>query len=335
MSLDSKRFSELADDGSAEARAGRMLRGAREALRGPTAQELSQVQREIEGELAVPTRWARLAPVFGLVLLVAASAAATSFGVYGLPTLREEPLVVPPQVPEALPSEAARRLPPLPEPLPEKVEAPPAVAATPTAAPRVALGKPASVEPRVEEPKPAEPDPFVGIAPPPLALPSESALGAESRVLAGALHQLRDQKDPAAALSTLDELRAQHPTGALLEEASAARIEALVALRRGDDALRELGQLTPKLPRGSVRRAQLLLLQGELLSGGGRFGEALPLFDELVAGGGATLERALFGRATARSRVGDLAGCRADLLRYLELFPQGAFAARARAELSR
>ncbi|MGC4118994.1 MAG: hypothetical protein QM765_31380 [Myxococcales bacterium] len=125
-------------------------------------------------------------------------------------------------------------------------------------------------------------------------------------------------------LSTI--LKTRHPSGALEEEASAARIEALVALHRSGEALVELDGLTPKLPKGSVRRAQLVLLQGELSSEVGRFAEALPLFDELVTGGGATLERALFGRATARSRVGDLAGCRADLLRYLDLFPQGAFA---------
>jgi len=114
-----------------------------------------------------------------------------------------------------------------------------------------------------------------------------------------------------------------------------ARIDALVSLGRNQDALGELDRLTPRVAPGSVRRAQLLLLRGELLAGAGRFAEALPCFDDLVAGGGSTLERALFGRATARSRVGDLPGSRADLQRYLELFPQGPFAERARAELGR
>ncbi len=347
MSADSKRFSEAVDDGSAQGRAGRMLRSARETLSGPPAADLGRLQRQLEREVAAPPRWVRLAPVFAVVLLVAASAAATTIGVYVLPALREELLVIPPPVPEPeeAPAKEPRRLPLPPPPPPvadeldpegseapgedrEEVKVESQVRAPPTGehAARVA-----AVRPR-DEPEPPR---FEGIAPPPPALPSESALAAESRQLAAALRLLRDQEDPAMALVALNELRARYPSGALEEETTAATIEALVALRRSDEALRELGRLVPMLPPGSVRRAQLALLQGELLAGAGRFEEALPLFDELVAGGGAALERALFGRATARSRVGDLAGCRADLLRYLELFPQGSFAARAHAELSR
>jgi hypothetical protein len=86
------------------------------------------------------------------------------------------------------------------------------------------------------------------------------------------------------------------------------------------------------------------VLRGELRAAVGRWREALGDFDVVLRGhaeeeaeiGAATdlklhdrLERALWGRALARSRLGNDAGARADLRECLRRFPRGRFASEA------
>jgi hypothetical protein len=61
--------------------------------------------------------------------------------------------------------------------------------------------------------------------------------------------------------------------------------------------------------------------------------QALGDFDRALATGlpQGLEERALFGRAASRLKVGDEAGGRADLASYLAKYPNGRFAAQARA----
>jgi len=139
----------------------------------------------------------------------------------------------------------------------------------------------------------------------------------------------------------LDEYVARFPSGSLLPEATRLRTEALLALGHKPAALAELNR--EPVP-GTAGGEESRLVRGELHAAAGRWQEALEDFDAVV---GARLaheptarpstsvrlrerfERALWGRASARSHLGDDAGARADLNECLRRFPQGRFAAQA------
>ncbi len=124
----------------------------------------------------------------------------------------------------------------------------------------------------------------------------------------------------------------------LAPAATRLRTEALLRLGRKTEALAELDRQSPGgLPDGDERR----LLRGELRAKAGRWRAALEDFDAVVQAASAAaarpdgaadpkasdrLERALWGRAAARGRLGDEAGARADLRAYLGRFPHGRFA---------
>lgn len=167
----------------------------------------------------------------------------------------------------------------------------------------------------------------------PAATPSEDPVVAESRLLASALQDLRQHRDPQAALGVLDEYERRFPSGALAPEATAARIDALLALGRRAQALQRLeASSLDRLPRGAELRA----LRGELRAGRGELGGALDDFSVVLATKGApagVVERALYGRGSCRARLGDVAGARADLGEYLRRFPSGSFAEPARRAL--
>ncbi len=167
---------------------------------------------------------------------------------------------------------------------------------------------------------------------PPLALPpNPSALAQESRLLAGAIHKLRQEHDPGQALAMLDEHRARFEAkGALEPEAKVTRIEALLRLGQHDQALRLLDGLA--LTRASVGR-EMLVARAELRAEKGRCGAALNDFNSLLAAEmppDLVTERALYGRATCRAQMGDGPGARSDLEQYLARFPTGRFADHAR-----
>jgi hypothetical protein len=179
-------------------------------------------------------------------------------------------------------------------------------------------------------------EPAVATAPPPeAAVPS--ALHEEAAILSAALRRLREANDAPGALTLLDEHdRRFGDAAALAEESRHTRIEAW--LQRGDraQALAALDALTLRpWGRGRALRAARADLRAEA----GRCQDALVDFEALLAGDAAAndavAERALFGRASCRARRGDVAASRADLQRYLERFPNGTYAARARAALAR
>src|SRR5260370_34396737 len=191
--------------------------------------------------------------------------------------------------------------------------------------------------PVVVSPRPvvATPSPSPLSSPPPaLEPPPPTGAGAEAGILRAALAALHREKDPAAALALLDQYDARYPKGTLRGEATLARARSLRELGRDDELLRLLERVSFA---GVPRAAELRVLRGELRMTRGRFAEALDDFEAtLVAGGPDTIvERALFGRASCRLRLGDADGARADLRRYLERFPASPRAAEVRASLAR
>jgi tetratricopeptide (TPR) repeat protein len=119
------------------------------------------------------------------------------------------------------------------------------------------------------------------------------------------------------------------------------RAEALLQIGRKGEALAELDQMSlGQMPNSDER----YVVRGELRAAVGRWREALGDFDVVLRGhtgeeaeiGVVTdmklldrFERALWGRALVRSRLGDDAGARADLQACLRRFPHGRFASEA------
>ena len=164
-------------------------------------------------------------------------------------------------------------------------------------------------------------------SPPPVVDP-EGSLGAESRLLASALHHLRKNRDPKAALVALDRYDAEFAHGTLARESRAARIEALLVSDRKREVL---AMLDGPRDLGS----DLLVLRGELRLEAGRVADAARDFDAALLGKRDAIEaRALYGRAACRIRLGDRSGARRDLDDYLARFPAGKRADDARAALA-
>ena len=148
-------------------------------------------------------------------------------------------------------------------------------------------------------------------------------------MLGRALRSLRNDHDPVAALDILARHAALFPQSPLVSERAVLEVEALLALGRRDEALVRLdGMSLDNTPRSAER----YVVRGELRSRAQRWREAGADFDRVVAGGRGTpawQERALWGRAVARTHAGDQAGARADLQLYLQRYPTGRFAAEA------
>jgi hypothetical protein len=174
------------------------------------------------------------------------------------------------------------------------------------------------------------PPPEVPVAPAP-----PSPIAVEQALLGDILKSLRKQHDPRAALGMLEDHAKRFPGTVLAPEAAMLRAEALLGLGRNAEALAELDHLSlASMPNQDER----LVLRGELRAAAGRWREAredfeTPLSAQISAGTDAksrdAKERALWGRASARSHLGDEAGARADLALYLRVFPSGRFATQA------
>lgn len=188
------------------------------------------------------------------------------------------------------------------------------------AAVRVAILK-VPTPPAPSEPPPSAPEPVV-----------PSAIAVEQALLGQAMRMLRDGHDARTALSLLAEHGERFPKGAFHAEETMLRIEALLALGQRDEALAVLD----RAPLASLpNRDEQLVVRGELRAANRRWREAKQDFDEALKTSGLPAasaknrdiqERALWGRASARSRLGDQAGARADLDLYLRHFPGGRFA---------
>jgi hypothetical protein len=149
----------------------------------------------------------------------------------------------------------------------------------------------------------------------------------EERLLAAALRSLRTQGDARSALAALDEYSLRYPEGRLSVEARVVRADALTALHRTDEALRALDGLDLAQTPGGLERG---VQRGELRASAGRWQEAQADFDWVLAHArthdGGVAERALWGRAGSRLRLGDPAGARTDAGEYVRRFPNGRFA---------
>jgi hypothetical protein len=203
------------------------------------------------------------------------------------------------------------------------------LAASVEPAPRASRARPAAVEP--------PPLPAPDLAPPAATpAPAPSAIAEEAALVGAALRRLREHGDAAGALALLDEHDSRFSrASALTDEARTTRVEAL--LRLGEHG-RALALLDEHTPRPSGRGRELLVARGELRAAVGRCREAVADFDALLGDDTASdgvAERALYGRAACRARLGAGDGARADLEAYVTRFPAGQFAARARAALAR
>ena len=203
------------------------------------------------------------------------------------------------------------------------VAAPAPAAIEPPPQPRVPLGaRPVRAAPRTPPTTVAIGDPATppslgpAIAPPPLAPATEGAVVAE------ALRALRSGGDARGALAALDRCDRQFPAGTLRREATLARAEALLALRRPTEALAALDPL--ELQAGLADR-RATLLRGELRAGASRCAQAETDFTLVLAAGAddESAARALYGRGACRLARGDTPGARADFQAYTTRFPSG------------
>jgi hypothetical protein len=212
-----------------------------------------------------------------------------------------------PSVSAARPAPAARQSSPSPSPSPTLLPAPPAAP--------------------LAQPTPA------AIVPPPTVVPSPppTVLAYETRLLGQAVSRLRQRRDASGALVALDIYQSQFPNGNLHHEADVARVDALLMLGRDHDALAMLQTLRLQ-PQG--RDQELRVIRGELTASTS-CSHAVADFDRVLAQGApiGLTERALYGRAVCRTRLGDASGASRDLAEYLDRFPSGRFAAEARRNL--
>jgi hypothetical protein len=148
----------------------------------------------------------------------------------------------------------------------------------------------------------------------------EETSGAQgtAKYLSEAIHALRVGQSPGTALFLLDRHATQLGKSAFAHEAMLLRVEAMLALHRGDEVLRLLdgADLT------DVAASRFLLItRGELRSSANRCAEGLGDFDLVLAKSRHADRQALFGRALCRKKLGDSAGARADVERYRREFP--------------
>lgn len=314
---------------------GRMFRNARE-LPDEELLTLRWRLRTSQRLRAIRTRvFLRVALVVGIAFCVGGVVGAVVSPFWA----RKGPVVVVSPTPAAAPT--ARRgkarpvtalpaTPALPEPVLEEtapvVEEPKPVPA------RAKYRSAVRVAVRNESIPPPAPGDAPEMAPPPT---SPSAIAVEQALLGQAVKMLRDSHDARAALALLAQHAERFPDGALASEATMLRIEALLALGRQGEALSVLD----RVPLASLpNRDEQFVVRGELRAANRRWREAEQDFNETLRARGLPAarakardiqERALWGRAAARSRLGDQAGARADLDLYLRHFPGGRFAGSA------
>jgi hypothetical protein len=287
---------------------GRWFSAVPPATRLDHAMLLRVAQRLDAGGRGGRAKWRASVLVFACVGL--AGGAAATWGISRIPERRMlNPLGTPTVTASARPSPPVHR----------NSASLPAPAPTPSAAPNAApdatsspLERPASARAPSAEPAPS----------------AESELSRESQALERALTALRRERDPARALTLLERYAAEFPAGVLRLEADMARVDSHLALGQRPAAL----AILDRLPLERVGRGlELRVVRAELYAERDCVRANRDFDLVLSANPPASLEeRALFGRATCRSRLGDAQGARADLERYLQRFPDGRFAAVAR-----
>jgi tetratricopeptide (TPR) repeat protein len=179
---------------------------------------------------------------------------------------------------------------------------------------------------------------WVEPSPPPAGggLAAGSTLGTEAALLGEAI-KAREAGKPADALSALSAYDRQFPTGELKSEAFLARIDALLDLGRGADALALLDRLEPPEFAALPRSNEVRVIRGELLAGVGRCHDALEAFGSALLGKltAPAEERAMYGRTLCQSRLGQTDKAHAEGEAYLRRFPIGRHADTVRGLLGR
>jgi len=187
----------------------------------------------------------------------------------------------------------------------------------------------ATPAPAPSAPTPAAHLAFVENRPQPVVSVAVRPNGGE-RWLAEALHSLRADHAPDAALALLDLHAAELGQSALVHEAMLLRVEALLDLKRSGEVL---ALLDGKALSSVAASRTLLLTRAQLRAAAGRCADGLADFDLLLARAQRPDEQALYGRAVCRSRTGDKLGAQADFSLYQREFPNGAHIRDARQQL--
>ena len=139
-----------------------------------------------------------------------------------------------------------------------------------------------------------------------------------AKVLSEAIHALRAQHSPGAALLLLDRHATALAKSVFAHEALLLRVEALLVLGRKSEVLRILEGAV--LADVAASRS-LLVTRGELRATANRCADSLGDFELVLAKARQADRQALFGRAMCRGKLGDSAGARADVERYRREFP--------------
>jgi tetratricopeptide (TPR) repeat protein len=298
----------------AEARAASALAGLR-AEPDLDAVALQRLHHRIAAAVRPRRRraWRWQPAVVALLVLGVAGIAAATIGVV---VSRRSPVVITP-LSSAPPqkSKRAKRRGPL-------------IVAQGDAAP-VGPPAPPAVEPArpvVEAPKPAAPR-----AVPPA--PAKAGDGEEVRLFSEAMRAWRSG-DARGALVRIEDYEDLYPEGHFAPEAILVKVDALQALGRSNEALSFLRyQSLAKLPRST----ELEVIRAELSAKAGRCDEALIDLDQVLRRdpGDRLGARALYARASCRSRLGDEVGAETDLRLYLLRYPNGPHVVAVRRALAR
>jgi tetratricopeptide (TPR) repeat protein len=213
--------------------------------------------------------------------------------------------------------------------VPREAPAPVSLPVQPSGSPTASLSRAAAAPASAPAAQAALPAP---VAPTPLVAkpaPAPHAQLSDQSLFGQAMRKLRTEKNPAAALSALQEHARIYPRSGLVGERNALEVEALLALHRDREALARLDTMAiDELPRSGER----FVVRGELRAAAHRWLEASADFDRALArvsGSPAWHERALWGRGAARLRCGEREAGMADIERYLDSYPNGRFASEA------
>ena len=143
---------------------------------------------------------------------------------------------------------------------------------------------------------------------------------------------LRHLRDPGQAAEVFADHRRRFPHGSLRPDVDLSLVEALLAGGQLDRAGQQIEHFLAAHP-DSERRDEVRLMRAHVARERGDWRRARDDYDGLTAAGGSTAEEALYFTAYCRRRLGDTAGARQTLERYLAGFPRGRYARAAREAL--